>query len=457
MNKLQANNLWKARFGVTIPEAVERFNKRYENMKMSTAAKKFNFAYDVDALDAWKSNDFPNVLTDLVATSTFLENVNKMEGVKGTAEITFMNVDFSLQKVTGCQLSPDGAVEFTGDDISTVLLGSAIELCNEDLNGKVTQILNSLGVKGQDDHIPYDIEDILMMYMLKVAQKKLQDLIFLGDTTSLNPDLTHFDGLLKRWTADASIPTTTMTVPGGVWTQDNAYDIVLDFAYSAEGVLFDAGTKVAILLSPQHAIQVLRSYNAQNPYNQVALPELGTSINVPIPNTMFTIMGIAQFTGAYADSAFIVPLEFVTFATDEMDDMEWDVKYDDYNNKLKVEMKYRAGINYSFPQYFRRLVLVPPSLIVAVNDTFSATAPEGASGKTFASVFVNDTIGGVTATSALVAISSTPTAQLSINPSTGAVVLASGVTTGAYTINYTIADKANLANTATATVTVNVA
>ena len=66
-------------------------------------------------------------------------------------------------------------------------------------------------------------------------------------------------------------------------------------------------------------------------------------------------MGIAQFTGAYADSAFIVPLEFVTFATDEMDDMEWDVKYDDYNNKLKVEMKYRAGINYSFPSVFQKV------------------------------------------------------------------------------------------------------
>ena len=356
MNKFQANNLWKARFGVTIPEAVERFNKKYEGFKMASAAKKMNFDWDTDALDPWKSNDMPNVLTDLVATSTFLEEVNILEGVKGTAEVTFMETDFALQKVTGCSLSPDGSVVFTGQDISTVLLGSAIEFCNENLNGTITQILNSLGVKGQDDHIPYDIEDILMMYVLKVAQKKLQDLIFLGDTDSLNSDLTHFDGFLKLWTADTNIPETEIT---GTWA-DNAYQIALDMAYDAEGELIDNDVPVAILMSPNNAIKVLRNYNALNPYNQVELPAKGTGINLPIPNTQFTIMGISQFTGDYADSAFLVPLGYVSFATDEMDDMTWDVKYDDYNNKLKIEMKYRAGIKYSFPQYFRKLDLTAP-------------------------------------------------------------------------------------------------
>lgn len=450
MNKFEANNLWKARFGVTIPEAVERFNKKYEGMKMSTAAKKLNFDWDNQTLPAWASNDMPNVLTDLVATSNFLGEVNIMEGVKGTAEITFMEVDFALQKVTGCSLSPDGDVIFTGDDISTVLLGSAIEFCNEGLNGKVTQILNSLGVKGQDDHIPYDIEDILMAYVLKVAQKKLQDLVFLGNTNGGDPDLVHFDGLLKLWANDGNIP----TVPFTGTFKDNAYAIALELAYSAEGELIDNDVPTAILMSPSNAIAVLRDYNARNPYNQVELPAKGTGINLPIPNTQFTIMGISQFRDAYADAAFLVPLSYVTFATDEMEDMQWDIKYDEYNNKLKIEMKYRAGIQYSFPQYFRKLNLTPPVAVTAGDATYNATAGEGTSGDTYASVFTLGTVAGGAANANNATISSTPTTELSIDPVTGDVILAPLTGAGTYTITYGLCEIANPSNCATGTITV---
>jgi hypothetical protein len=50
----------------------------------------------------------------------------------------------------------------------------------------------------------------------------------------------------------------------------------------------------------------------------------------------------------------------------------------------------------------------------------------------------------------------TPTAQLSIDPSTGAVTVAPGTPAGIYTIDYTICETADLDNCDTATVTVMV-
>jgi hypothetical protein len=39
----------------------------------------------------------------------------------------------------------------------------------------------------------------------------------------------------------------------------------------------------------------------------------------------------------------------------DMDGIE--VKYDDYNNKLKAEVSFRMGVQFVYPQYFVRTVV----------------------------------------------------------------------------------------------------
>lgn len=95
-------------------------------------------------------------------------------------------------------------------------------------------------------------------------------------------------------------------------------------------------------------------------------------------------------------------------------------------------------------------------LINAVDDTAPAPINGTTGGNTGINVYINDTLGANPATSSNVTLTSTPTAQLSINPSTGAVTVASGTAPGTYTINYTICETANPSNCDTATVTVTV-
>ncbi|NBL65906.1 hypothetical protein GV828_11915, partial [Flavobacterium sp. NST-5] len=94
--------------------------------------------------------------------------------------------------------------------------------------------------------------------------------------------------------------------------------------------------------------------------------------------------------------------------------------------------------------------------IDAVNDTASTPVNGVTGGNAGINVYGNDTLGSNPATPSNVTLTSTPTAQLSIDPSTGAVTVAPGTPAGTYTINYTICEIANPTNCDTATVSVTV-
>ncbi len=94
----------------------------------------------------------------------------------------------------------------------------------------------------------------------------------------------------------------------------------------------------------------------------------------------------------------------------------------------------------------------PASVIDAVDDSF--TAMEGADGTIQDSnVLLNDTLNGEAVTLESVILSSTPSAELSINPD-GSVSVTPGTLSGSYTLEYTICEIANVDNCDTATVTV---
>ena len=102
-------------------------------------------------------------------------------------------------------------------------------------------------------------------------------------------------------------------------------------------------------------------------------------------------------------------------------------------------------------------VTVGAALIDAVND--SGTVANGAAGGTAVpNVVANDTLGGNPATLATVTLTqvSTTNPNVTLNPATGAVVVAAGTPAGTYTVTYQICEPLNPTNCDAADVTVTV-
>ena len=92
-------------------------------------------------------------------------------------------------------------------------------------------------------------------------------------------------------------------------------------------------------------------------------------------------------------------------------------------------------------------------LFAAADQGYAAFA---AGGVAVANVLANDTVGGVLATPAIVSLSqvSSSHAGISLNPATGAVVVAPGTPHGTHTLTYRIVERSNPANSAQAVVTI---
>lgn len=318
-------------------------------------ALKEKFDYDVAGLPAWNDNTMPKMIPDLIANSEFLKSLTLETGVKGTLEIALLNADIQLQAKEACTPSPDGSVIFTKRNLTTVPLYAGIEFCNETLNGKMTQVLNKLGLAMQNDSLPAELEDILMAYLLKLLQRKAQRLIVNGDTASLDAELLLLNGLRKIMKTDPGVQTYT-TLEASL-TDTNAYDVIFEFYAAINTELADNEMAVEIYMGRTEALKVIKSYNAANPYDKIKVPSRKGSMRFVLPQTDVEIVTLPELNNT--GEVYAMPLDLTFLGVDEESDMEMTIKYDDYNDKLKAEASFRLGTNIVWPKYFLRLVYTP--------------------------------------------------------------------------------------------------
>ena len=312
---------------------------------------KEKFGYDVSGLAAWKDNNLPNITTDLVSTSTFLDKLMLEEGVKGSREIALLSSSVSLQAKAACAPSPDGSVVFTEKVLTTKPLYMGVEFCNESLNTKMTQVLNALGMKNQDGQLPAPLETILMAYLTKQLQKKAERIVWLGDTTSLDTELVHFDGLVKTLKADASVLKTTTTY--ATITNVNGYAAAYEVFTKIPAEIFDNQMPIALYTGRTEALNIIAAWNTSNPYDRIQPINEGGALRFTLPQTNVEVVTVPSLDAS--NEIFAVPTSLVFLGTDAREDENFDIKYDSYNEKLKVDTSFRLGVQYVFPQYFVRV------------------------------------------------------------------------------------------------------
>lgn len=309
------------------------------------------FGYDVSELDAWKDNSLPSITPDLVETSTFLSLLTLEEGVKGTKEIALLSSDIALQAKQNCTPSPDGSVIFTKKDLTTKPLYMGIKFCNEDLNTKMTQVLNTLGLRNQEGQLPAPLDTILVAYLTKQLQKKANRVVWLGDTASLNPDLVHFDGLVKKLNADADVlktPTIFATL-----NDTNAYSAAYEVFETIPAEVFDNEIPVTLFTGRTEALAIVKQWNDNNAYDRVEYTAVGGAIRFMLPQTNVEVVTDPALNGL--GQIYALPLSLVFLGVDERDDETFDIKYDSFNEILKAETSFRLGVQYVFPEYFVKL------------------------------------------------------------------------------------------------------
>jgi hypothetical protein len=101
------------------------------------------------------------------------------------------------------------------------------------------------------------------------------------------------------------------------------------------------------------ALAIISQWNTDNAYDRIVYTAEGGSIRFLLPQTNIEVVTIPALDGK--GDIFAIPVSLVFLGVDAREDENFDIKYDSYNEKLKVDTSFRLGVQYVFPQYFVRL------------------------------------------------------------------------------------------------------
>lgn len=309
---------------------------------------KDKFDYDVSGLPDYVDEQNNELNMALVEDSQFISKCNVMTGVKGERAIEILSSTVTTQAASTCGWNASGGVVFTDVEVTNRRLKVQEAYCGEDLNGKWTQMKNAIGANLQDLTNPFG--DVIIAYKTKQLKKVMQDQILLGDTGSGDANLAHFDGLVKLWNADGSlveVPTNTTI------TSSNAFDNLKAIALAIPTELRSMGVNVEILCGEETAQACIDQIWNDKDYNGTLAFDTNEAgeLTFMLPTTTYTVRVLPQLNGTA--NIFAVPYNYIAVAVDGTSDEDgMSLEYATEAQELRLDVKYRLGVNYIFPEYF---------------------------------------------------------------------------------------------------------
>ena len=258
------------------------------------------------------------------------------------------DVDPELQEMTNCGFGDAGTVDFTQVELTSKRVGIELFLCNNSLNNTWAQLLLRSGAKDSLESLPIE-QQMLALTRLKL-EKKVQDLIFKGDTGSGNSELAMFNGLIKKWKNDPLIPAFANV---GAVSASNAWTIFKGVSRTVATEVRDNGLAGEIICSQVDFNHLVDNLLNLNNYNFTADRQgEGNSQTMTLPGTGDIVRVVPQLS---TGEIYFVPYSYVMVSTN----LEGDLKgvFADYLIKertLRLSAIMDIGVNYARPQYFAK-------------------------------------------------------------------------------------------------------
>lgn len=297
--------------------------------------KKVNFDvanFVTTDLPAYVAENRDLLIADLVLGSSTLERISVQTGVKATAPIHILDFDEELQAM-GCNAATqDGNLVLTDRNITTVVMGHLVPICEDKLLGKWGEY--AVRITASDEDLAF--EEYVMDAIVANVHNKLEKLIWQGSVAG--GDL--IDGFVTIATADVPAENKISIAAGS-----SAYDGILA-AYLALPEEALNRSSVEIYVSPQVFRAYVQDIVAANLFHFD--PSVATAEELFLPGTAAKVVKRSGLTGnlnivaTYAKNLY--------FGTD-LESAREDVKifHDDKEDVFYAKVKFNAGVQIAFP------------------------------------------------------------------------------------------------------------
>lgn len=307
---------------------------------MSLEARiKTKFDYDVADLTAYTDENSDELHIRCVSGGETLALIRTLEGIKGKQKMKIFDDTLTLQDA-GCDMTVDtNGSKFSDREIEVVDMGWKKKFCNNDLVGFWTQLELKPGIANENEDMPF--EQAITEFFMELQAELLENIIWQGDTASLDPNLDKFDGFIKLLTVlNGSIDLNTGGT--GAITDANALSILQSIWRATpkelrkkNDLIFPVGQEIFDNLMANMTDLNLFHYN----------PEMLSDglDSIKVPGTKMTVSHVSGLDGS--GNVYMGRASNLTFGTDlESDFEEFRLWYSMDDDVIYARAKFRGGV-----------------------------------------------------------------------------------------------------------------
>lgn len=257
-------------------------------------------------------------------------------GVKFKENLNFLEVAPTLQDGLNCELEPAGDVTLTDREMVTAWIEVLIAICPKKLVGKWAEYL--VRANANAESLPF--EQYIIDGFVAEVNKKIEKLIWQGDTTSNNADLKWINGFAKIFATDGTAVTSSAAT---------LYAKLVDFYLGLDDVTLSRGAEIYV--SPANYRALLQELVAANLFHYPSAESGSWPKDFYLPGTDVRVVMTEGLTGVdgYAYASFPDNLRYGCDMENDQEDIA--VKYDPIKELFYVKALWNSGVQIAFPAY----------------------------------------------------------------------------------------------------------
>lgn len=295
-------------------------------------------AFNVSTITDYVKGNETQLIGKAVIGANTLQYINLQTGVKGKAYLNLLTADPYLQSGT-CGWNTSGSTSVTRREIDTNPVKVNETFCDKDLINTFMQ--HEVKVAAGQKTLPFEEEFIGQQ--IKGINKKLEEMIWRGNTVSGTGHLGLVDGFIKVISGSTGVLDATVS---GSTLLGNTLDAVDAIVAKLPDEIMDREDLVVFVGTDVYR-KAIKGWQDQNLYHYVPA-ELNGKMETIIPGTTIKLVGTHGLAGqskAYASYG-----ENFYYGTDMMSDQEkfmfW---YSEDNSEFRFKVEFNAGVQVAFP------------------------------------------------------------------------------------------------------------
>ena len=295
--------------------------------------------FDVTGLAAYVQDNRDLLIKNfaLVGTAT-RRRISIQTGVKGSAHINFLELAAVLQDGSTCTFNAQDELALTQREIVTAAIKVDGEICPRTLRGTYAEYL--IRINATSEELPF--EQYIIDAIVAEINKKIEKLIWQGDTTSNDPNLKWINGFLKQAGADASVIPVSIT-----GTAASAYADILAVYNAAPEEALERG--LSIFVSPAMFRAFVQTLVTNNYYHYSG-PQDSYPDEFIFPGTDARVVRTPGLAGLASEAMLATFPRNLYYGCDvEGDSEDIDIWYSKDNRTFRYEVLWNSGVAYAFP------------------------------------------------------------------------------------------------------------